>query len=479
MKNNSVTLVKFDSKYATKYSYPLSIVTIGSALKRAGFDVELIHCCDDDLEGLVKKVLEKKPLFVGFSVITSASIKPTAEVSRTIKEKSKIPVVWGGIHPTLLPEQCISEDYIDIITLGEGEETAIELAQRLRDGKSLKGLKGVWYKDKGKVVKESRREYIKDFSDYRIDFTLLNPEDYYHELHGSPKGFDYMASRGCPHHCGFCYNAVFNKRTWRPISEKFVIEDIEYLKKNHGVDAVYFLDDNFYVDKKRALSILEKVNLPTYTEIRIDYIDENFIRKLKEVDPKLILVGAESGSDRILKLIGKGFTVEEMKEGVKLFAKYHIPAHYSFILGLPTETKEETGESIDLMLWIHKNHPEALFTVGQYMPYPGSDLYDFAVKCGFKEPKDTEDWHRIDRFKHTFELPWIDQKLTYFVREYFFFFSTRIKIIQKVCALRLKYRFFLFPVDLWVLHFLYNTIKHKDNIITKAGKKLIRILQKV
>ncbi len=477
--NKKIILVKFDSQYATKYNYPLSIVTIGSVLKKEGFEVELIHCYDDKLEYVVNAVLEENPLFVGFSVITSASVLPTVKASKAIKEKSKVPVVWGGIHPSLLPEQCISEDYIDIIALGEGEETAVELAKKLQNKESLNGVKGVWFENDGKIVRNEPREFIKDFSKYRLDFTLFNPADYYHELHGSKKGFDYMSSRGCPHHCRFCYNAKFNKRTWRPMSEEIVLEDINFLKKNYGIEAVYFVDDNFYVNKKRALKILENINLPTYTEIRIDYITDEFAKELSNLKPKLVLVGAESGSDRILQLINKDFTVEDTKKAVLIFAKYHIPVHYSFIMGLPTETREETEKTIDFMLWIHKAHKEALFTIGQYMPYPGSELYEVAIEKGFKPPETTEGWHKIDRFQSTVELPWIDKKFCYFVREYFFFFATRISFIQKTCVLRLKYKFFAFPIELRIMQFLYRQVKFGNPAIRKTGRGLLKAFQSV
>lgn len=477
--NKKIILVKFDSEYAIKYNYPLSIVTVGSALKNAGFDVELIHCYDDDLDNVANDVIEKNPLFIGFSVITSASILLTVKASKVIKEKSKIPIVWGGIHPSLLPEQCISEEYVDIIVIGEGEETIIEVAKKLDNNESLDGVMGVWFKNNGTIIKNEPRGFIKDFSRSRLDFSLLDPSRYYHELHGSRKGFDYMSSRGCPHHCRFCYNAKFNKRTWRPMSEEIVLDDIQFLKRTYNIEAVYFVDDNFYVNKKRALNILKRINLPTYTEIRIDYITDEFAKELKEMNPKLVLVGAESGSNRILQLIGKDFEIEDTKRAVQIFAKYHIPVHYSFIMGLPTETREETEKTIDFMLWIHKAHKEALFTIGQYMPYPGSELYEVAIEKGFKPPETTEEWYKIDRFQSTVELPWIDKKFCYYVREYFFFFATRISFIQKICAIRLKYKFFAFPIELKIMQLLYRQIKFGNPVIKKIGRGLLRAFQSV
>ena len=137
------------------------------------------------------------------------------------------------------------------------------------------------------------------------------------------------------------YNKVFNQGKWRTWSVDVVVEDINFLKKEYGVDAIKFYDDNFFINRQRALEILEKIDLPSHIEVRIDMITEDLVEKLKELKVCDSLIGIESGSNRILSLIDKGYTVDKIKQGVKILAKHDLYATYSTIVGLPTETKEE------------------------------------------------------------------------------------------------------------------------------------------
>ena len=106
---------------------PLGILSVGSALKKSGFDVELINITENEIDEMAKLLVNKKPLYLGLSVMTGRQTAHSAKLSQKIKILSPLlPIVWGGIHPSLLPEQCLSEDYIDYVVIGEGEETAIE-----------------------------------------------------------------------------------------------------------------------------------------------------------------------------------------------------------------------------------------------------------------------------------------------------------------------------------------------------------------
>ena len=241
-----------------------------------------------------------------------------------------------------------------------------------------------------------------------MDFSLLDMEDYVYKLDKYKRVIAYKTSRGCPFNCAFCYNRAFNKSRWRAWSVEKVVGDIEYLKKNYKIDAIKFYDDNFFVDKQRALEILRQINLPSHLEIRIDMIDETVAKELKERNCFDLLIGVESGSDRLLGMLNKRITVERVLSAVKALAKYDVPASYSAIVGLPTETKEEFFSTIDLLYRIYKIHPRAAFTLGAYMPYPGSVMYDFAIEEGFSPPARTEDWGKIDRFRKDFSSPWVN-----------------------------------------------------------------------
>lgn len=368
METMNIQLVQVD-RYEDfgKEILPWGILSVGSALRYAGYEINLIHCTDREIRRKINQILAENPLFVGFSVMTGAQTKHSAIMSKLLKKESDIPIVWGGPHPTLLPEQCLQEDYIDVVVIGEGEETTVELANALKNNKPLNTILGLGFNfGRNKVQITPPRPFIQNLDSYEIDFELLNIENYLFPSHRGRKEcgrvIAYKSSRGCIYECNFCYNQKVHKRTWRGRSAEKVIQDIEKLKREYSVDGVKFYDDNFFVDRKRAFKILEGIGVPAHTEIRIDWINDKVARKLQEVDCMELLIGVESGSDRIMNLINKRFHVKDIKESIRIIAKYNLPATYSTICGIPTETVEEAEKTIALMLWIEKTHRDAAFT---------------------------------------------------------------------------------------------------------------------
>lgn len=467
------------SKDHSEITLPLGILSVGSVLKKAGFDVKLINITEKSINKTANEIIAMKPDFVGISVMTGIQTKHSAELSKKIKEKDRnIPIVFGGIHPSLLPEQCLKEDYIDYVIIGEGELTIVEFTRMLKNGGGFDDIAGLGHKKNGKVMINKERPFIENLNEHRLDFSLINVGKYLFRLKGAKQAIAYKTSRGCTFNCAFCYNRAFNRGKWRVWSIETVVEDINFLKKNYRVNAIKFYDDNFFINKARALEILEKIDLPSHVEIRIDMITEDLVSKLKELKVCDGLIGIESGSNRILKLINKGYTVDKIKEGVRILAKHNLYVTYSTIVGLPTETKEEFQKTIDLMYWVHKIHPRAGFTLGAYLPYPGSLMYEFAIKHGFKPPNKTEDWGKIDRFRQDFSSPWVDNKKVWRIREYFKFFNYKIGLLNKWLEFRIRNRFFILPLDIYVVEFLAGLAIEEKGIIGKLIRKIHSLIKK-
>lgn len=458
---------------------PIGILSVGSALKKRGFDVELINISEKEIGQTADYVISKKPLYVGFSVMTGRQTMHSASLSKKLKERAGLKIVWGGIHPSLLPEQCLAESYIDYIIAGEGEETAVEFSNKLLNQEALGGILGLGFKENGSVKINPPRPMIKNLDDWPLDFSLIDLNKYIFRLDKFERVVAYKASRGCPFNCAFCYNRAFNQSRWRAWSIGLVAADIDFLKKNYRIDAVKFYDDNFFVDKNRALEILRRIDLPAHLEVRIDMIDENIAKALKQHKAFDLLIGIESGSDRLLKLINKNFTVDRLIAGVKILAKYDIPASYSVIVGLPTETKEEFEATIDLLYKIYKIHPRAAaFSLGAYMPYPGSLMYDFAIKEGFKPPAKTEDWGKIDRFRKDFTTPWADGRRVWRIREYFKLLKLRLGPVNKWLEFRIRHRWFALPFDIYIIEYLAGVAIEERGYLGKAMRKIYNFLKK-
>jgi len=451
------------------------------------------HIYGNQIDSAVKEILKDNPLFVGFSVLTGLPITLSVRMSKEIKKHNKnIPVVWGGIHPSLLPEQCLMEDYIDFVVMGEGEESIVELADALRKGVSLKGIKGIGYKKDGKIIINKPRELIKNIDDYEIDWSLVNVEDYIYEIWDGSRIISYITSRGCPHNCGFCYNLAFHKRRWRCFSKEKVVKRVNELIDKYNIDGITFDDDNFFTNKERALYILENIKVPTYfLDIRIDYLKDDLLKQIYKMKSRWIFFGHESGSDRILKLIDKGFTTKEIMETIRFCSRKYpdISLRANAIIGFPTETWKEVKKTIDFSLKMCDAHPNISMTFSIYTPYPGTKVYDLAIKNGFKPPKNLEGWGKYDldiasrgeKIKIDLSwLPWMNNKKrklfdninkyshlldkTYIKGTHPLYFRLFKRLFYYIAYYRLKTRFFYFPVEFF-LH----------GLAVKIGKNIKKI----
>jgi len=467
---------------------PLGLLYIGDALKKAGYTVKIFHIKTTEVEQYSRTIVEMRPLFVGFSVFTGDEIGAYIKVSRYIKEHSKIPVVWGNAHPSLLPEQSLREDFIDFVVIGEGEITAVELAQAINTNDNFNNIKGLGFKSSnGDIQINERREFINNLDDYSLNWDLVNIEDYIRSYWELDRVFQFVTSRGCPHNCGFCYNQVFNYRRFRAHSPEKVILEINHLKRKYDLQGIIFWDDNFFADKKRAFEIVSKINLPYYADARLDYIDEDFARKLAETRCRYLLTGAESGSDRILKLMHKGITVSDTLRATKILSKYpSVRMSPSIIFAVPTETKEEYYQTIKMIVDMFEINKNLTFTTGFYLPYPGTDLYDLCRKMGFAAPDKTEDWANLDRWTSKMETTWIDwgsteefAKMRRRIEVLGILYRYNIPVFKRLLRWRLLNNFYLFEIDVGLILFIKDMFITKDNWISKIAKFLLKKYWKV
>lgn len=406
-----IVLIKINHPQFT-FHPPLGLLYVANALKKNGFDAKIFHIPSDKLSMYVPQIVELYPLFVGFSVFTGEAMRDYAWLCKSIKSLSSAPIVWGNAHPSLLPAQCLKEEYIDIVVMGEGELTAVELARSIDSGDpQLKDIKGIGFKDpEGNVVINPERPFIGNLDDYKPEWSLVDVEYYIRPYYKDGKRtIPVSTSRGCPFDCGFCYNKKFNRGRWRAHSPDYVVKLVEELREQYSIDSIIITDDNFFVNKKRAFDILEKINLPFYCETKASYFDEEFAESLYKCKARTVLLGMESGSDRILEFINKKSTVADNVNAVSVVSKYRdISISGSFIIAFPTETEEECKQTMKLIVKLLKIKKEMNFTLGYYLPYPGSRLFDVAIEKGFVPPSKTEDWEDLDRWRSKTKISWVD-----------------------------------------------------------------------
>jgi radical SAM superfamily enzyme YgiQ (UPF0313 family) len=302
-----------------------------------------------------------------------------------------------------------------------------------------------------------------------------------------------QTSRGCPHRCAFCINYVErNYNIWRSKSPKLVIDEIKELKDRYKLNGISFRDENFYVNPKHAKGVIDGMrgmDIRWFANIRADYFHEkhvssNLLKDSADAGAAYLGVGAESGSERMLKLICKDITVDQIIKTAEEMNMFNIVASYSFVIGIPGETKEEMMMTIKLMKKLKKICPRSMFSGPQVLrPYPGGSLYDLCVENGYKSPSTLEGWANQETGKFgqlsMKSYPWVkDPDLvtalsTYVPAALNYDFMKNMDLKRKIYAFmaraRLALNFWLFPYE-WQL--AMKGIKYL-NIIKRGFSKLL------
>jgi radical SAM superfamily enzyme YgiQ (UPF0313 family) len=357
----------------------LSVRTLHAVLSNKGFDVHsiffkrqesnntMVRPTQNDMAALIKVIKEHSPLFVGISV-RSTLYQLACEVTEKIKSEVSIPVVWGGIHPTVKPEQCVQT--ADIVCVGEGEEAIVELANSLQDAKSIKQIKNLWIKNEEGLTRNELRPLIQEldalpFPDYSDHNKLFIESG---EVHPVPSDKDrtiywMMTSRGCMFNCTYCCNNSLKKaykglgRYLRRRSPRSVIDELMYMKQNFlpNLDFIVFVDDIFVYDiswlKEFAIEYKKNINLPFCCFFHPKVINEGLAAVLKDAGVEFMIAGIQSGSEDLRKKYFKRFESNEtIMNSAKILQRYEIDSAYNIILDNPVEQESDHIETLKLLL---------------------------------------------------------------------------------------------------------------------------------
>lgn len=393
-----------------KPQLPMGLLCIAAPLVEAGYKVKII---DEQIRPFWSDELDKElndsTICVGISSMTGSPILGGLEFAKVVKNRFDIPIVWGGLHPSMLPEQTLQNDLVDIIVKGEGEEAFLKIVNALKSGDDPENIPNVGFKRNGRIKFYPPNKFVDLNTLSLLPYHLVDCESYIKIERGQFSNcrriFVLHTDRGCPHKCGFCYNTNINNSKWRYLRAPQVVDQIEYLLKNFSLDGIEFLSDNFFVNKKRVTEICKeiikkKIKFSWHADCRIDYFakyDDSFIDLLEESGCVSLTFGIESGSPKILDLIRKDINLDDVFIVNKKIKKRKISVGYHFMAGFPGETKEDILETYKIMLKLYSEYPDAIFLgPSLYTPYPGTFLYDKCLERGFKPPRNLEDWARFD-----------------------------------------------------------------------------------
>jgi len=360
---------------------PLNLAYLAAVLKKNFDDIE-VKIIFSDFE---KTLNSFNPDVVGISSV-SQNYNTAKEYAKISKEYGR-KVIIGGVHISSLP-QSITKD-MDVAIIGEGENTIVELFKN--NFRKLEKIRGIAFRKNGNVVINPPRELIKD-----LDSIPMPARD----LLDIEKHTFMFTSRGCPYRCIFCSSSRF----WNKVrfhSAERVVKEMKLLVDNYSVKYIEMFDDLFIADKKRLEEIAvlmkkEKVNVKIGCSARANMVDDKTMSLLKKMNVSKIVLGLESGNERILTYL-KGIggqstvTVEQNYNAVRLANKYGILVNAGFVIGSPDETESEIMDTYKLAATSGVNHFETYVLT----PLPGTPIWDLAKKKGLVDDVNF-DWSKLD-----------------------------------------------------------------------------------
>ncbi|MEM4155356.1 MAG: radical SAM protein [Archaeoglobaceae archaeon] len=358
---------------------PIGLGYLASVLRENGFKVRIIDDLVEKLnfEELLRKI--KNSMIVGITS-TTPTFNSALSYARKIKEAFQdLFVIFGGVHVSFEPEKALKNDYVDAVCVGEGEETILEVAERVEDGKSLEGVRGVYYKENGKTKRNEPRKFIEDLDSLPFPAYDLVPLEKYSVLGYKLGQFPIISSRGCPFTCRYCSSSSFMGHRFRARSAKNVVDEIEWLVNDFKAKQIAFGDDTFTLNRKRVAEICEEIKrrgleITWSCSSRIDTITEELLRLMRSAGCVAIYYGIESASKRILEYYRKRISLERAKEVIKMTKRAKISAICSFIVGAPLETREDLKNTLRFALKLDPDY--AQFSI--LTPYPGTEIYEEA-----------------------------------------------------------------------------------------------------
>jgi anaerobic magnesium-protoporphyrin IX monomethyl ester cyclase len=399
MKNTVLIIVPryIPAREKTYYEFPLGLAYISACLKRAGYPVEVLnlnHNSEDQQQLIQQKIAATNATYVlsgGLSAHYKQLTSIVADVRNT--KPSAIPVIGGG-GVTATPELMFNHILPDYIVIGEGELTIVELLDALEDGgQNLTNIHGIGYRNRtGDFVTTTSRGPIMDLDsipwpdldgfEFETFLEMQQPNDnLYLYPADKPRFFPIISSRGCLYNCTFCYHPLGQRYRSRSVDD--FIKEVEFVVEKYEVNNLAIVDELMSADRKRLYEICERLKkLPKKVnwmcQLRVDSVDEDMLKQLKEAGCFIISYGFESASDKILESMNKHITAAKIERALELTRKAGIGIQGYFIFGDPEETMETAIETLNF--W--KKHGDYHITMGYIRQYPGSELWKREIQLG-------------------------------------------------------------------------------------------------
>lgn len=404
------------------YYIPYSLLSIAAPIPRERFDILLIdnnvHRVPD-WQVALGDIVPRRPVCFAITSMIGAQIEEAIAFSAAAAEAFPgVPRVWGGALATVLPELTARHPAVDIALQGPGQESFPELLERLSQGADPAGTPGAAVAARDAVRKHPPPPLpdLNSLPPFSSTYDLVHLERYVRDdEHIAPRTTNYHSSQGCPFSCGFCSEVALWNRRWTAMDADRLFTDVTWLVEHHGVEGIKFYDAEFFIDRRRVLAFAQRVvdsGLPIRWAAavhprNVDRLSDEEFDLLARSGVARLLMGAESGVQEELDLIGKRTSRDLLLRTARRCSDRGVVASFSFVTGYPASPPDRIGASLEFARELLDAGPEHEAKVHFFAPYPGTPLYPLALEHGFEPPRTLEEWAAYDYYLIT--TPWVSQ----------------------------------------------------------------------
>ena len=482
---------------------PLELLQIAGLPEKNGYECVLVDAMvEPDYMGKLMELCDGALCFAS-SCILGFQVAHGARVARAVRERfPKLPILWGGWFPSVVPELYLEEGIADAVGLGQGEITFWEAVQALDHGVDLATVPGLVVRRDGRAVYTPHRavvgfDGIPDVPWHLLDFekyvALQNDKSHGWKVRhkyadpwdfpaGTPlRGFSYFSSFGCPEPCTFCCSPIVTARRWKAIPGDVLADRIFEVHDRFKFNVLRFQDANFGVAEKRSVDFCKKLverKNPfwwnaTYEIETIARYKEESLDLLAASKFHMAAMGAEAGSKEQQERIKKKIDIEnDLVKALRRLNSRGIQTGVSWIIGYPGEDLTSMRETLRVAAACKHKFPNSPSDIFPFRPIPGSEDFDAAVKLGYQAPKSLEEWGQSLEYKYAFD----DIGLPYEVlREWKRYGAASTfydnlahegagavrKIMRRISGWRLKNQNYAFPIEQKLFHVLVKMTGHK------------------
>lgn len=380
---------------------PLNLAMLAAVVEGSGHEALIIDAEIErlDLESTIERLRNFKPDFIGFTA-TTPIFQLTSEWAQAVKQELQVPIAIGGFHITLFGEDAFYEHF-DFAFLGEADSSLKKFLNNFGQPEKYSEIKGLIFRKDGSVVSTGRADPCSNLDDLPFPARHLLKTDLYKvgSLKGEHNYTSIMASRGCPFSCVFCTNQIGGIKVRRRNID-LVLEEIQLIVTSFGIRHIYFVDDVLTLDRNYIAQLCNdiiKLDLEITFEgsTRANLVDDELFAIMKKAGLIRLSFGLETADEEVRKIIRKEVPLESYTKANILANKYGIEIINSVMLGLPGDTRESIEKTITyLRNTVELKHS----TLSIAMPYPGTELYNMALRGEHGLKLLTEDFSKFQRY---------------------------------------------------------------------------------